>query len=154
MPKKLRVGDETRFSRTVAECDVYLFAGLTGDTAPQHTDEAFMRASAFGRRIVHGALLVGFMSRASTLAVTEVAAQRSGETLVNLGYDRIRFVAPVFFGETITVVYRISEIDDVRGRTTADVRIVNETGAPVAVAQNVLQWVKSPIPSDQETVRS
>ena len=60
------VGDEVTFSKTVAESDVYLFAGITGDLAPNHVDAEYMKRSAYGRRIAHGALLVGYMSTAST----------------------------------------------------------------------------------------
>ena len=87
-------------------------------------------------------MLVGFMSRASTMAVTQ-AGGHTDETVVNLGYDRIRFVKPVFMGDTITVTYRVTEIDLTKGRAIAEVRVVNETGATVAVAHNVLQWVRN-----------
>lgn len=140
---ELKVGDGASFSRTVAECDIYAFAGLTGDFAPQHTDEATMRRSAFGRRIAHGAMMVGFMSRASTMAVAGVDSANGSETLVNLGYDRVRFVAPVFIGDTITVTYCVTEMDATKRRAKAEVRITNESGATVAVAVNVLQWVKT-----------
>lgn len=53
------VGDVVRFAKTVGETDVYLFAGITGDFAPNHVDEQAMSASRFGRRIAHGALLIG-----------------------------------------------------------------------------------------------
>lgn len=46
-------------SKTVSESDVHLFAGITGDFPPTHVDEEAMRQTTFGRRIAHGALLVG-----------------------------------------------------------------------------------------------
>lgn len=137
----LKVGDGASFSRTIAECDIYNFAGLTGDLAPQHLDEAMMRRSAFGKRIAHGAMMVGFMSRVSTMAVAGVVSTDGSETLVNQGYDRIRFVAPVFIGDTITVTYRVTELDAVKRRAKAEVRITNESGATVAIAVNILRWV-------------
>jgi acyl dehydratase len=42
--------------RTVTETDIVLFAGLSGDNNPLHTDEEFARTTAFGARIAHGAL--------------------------------------------------------------------------------------------------
>ena len=60
------VGDRVTFSKTVAECDVYNFAGLTGDFSPNHVNEEYMARSSYGRRMAHGALMVGFMSTAST----------------------------------------------------------------------------------------
>jgi 3-hydroxybutyryl-CoA dehydratase len=134
------VGDRTTFSKTVGESDVYLFAGITGDFAPNHTNKALMEKSVYGRLIAHGALLVGFMSAASTAAVS--AARASAEELpVSLGYDRVRFLAPVFFGDTVTVDYRVSTIDRERRRATADIKVTNQDGTLVAVATHVLKWV-------------
>ncbi|WP_346767193.1 MaoC family dehydratase [Enterovirga aerilata] len=146
-PTDLQVGHEASFSRTIAECDVYAFAGLTGDFAPQHMDEAAMRASAFGRRIAHGAMMVGFMSRASTMVTAGLSTTNKEETLVSLGYDRVRFLAPVFMGDTITVAYRVTAVDPVKRRTRAEVRITNESGTLVAVAENILQWVRNAAPA-------
>jgi 3-hydroxybutyryl-CoA dehydratase len=135
------VGDHTTFSKTVGESDVYLFAGITGDFAPNHVNKAFMEKSSYGRLIAHGALLVGFMSAASTIAVG--AARASADELpVSLGYDRVRFLAPVFFGDTVTVDYRITAIDLDRRRAIADIQVVNQDGTLVAVATHVLKWVK------------
>jgi acyl dehydratase len=138
---ELEIGNEASFSRTIGECDVYAFAGLTGDNAPLHTDEAAMRRSAYGRRVAHGAMLVGFMSRAATLLAQRATAGTRDETLVNLGYDRIRFVAPVFIGDTITVTCRIIEVDAAKRRAHADLTVTNEHGRTVAVARNLLQGV-------------
>jgi 3-hydroxybutyryl-CoA dehydratase len=136
------VGDHATFSKTVGESDVYLFAGITGDFAPNHVNRVFMEKSSYGRLIAHGALLVGFMSAASTIAVG--AARASADELpVSLGYDRVRFLAPVFFGDTVTVDYRITAIDLDRRRAIADIQVVNQDGTLVAVATHVLKWVKN-----------
>ena len=134
------VGDNVSFSKTVSESDVYLFAGITGDLAPNHVDEEYMKRSGYGRRIAHGALIVGFMSTASSLAI---AKSRNGgdETPVSLGYDRIRFLAPVYLGDTIKVAYEIVDIDQERRRSVADIRVVNQAEELVAVAQHILKWV-------------
>jgi acyl dehydratase len=66
------------------------------------------------------------------------------ETPVSLGYDGIRFLGPVFFGDTITVVYTIETIDPARRRTTADIKITNQRGELVTVAKHILKWVKNP----------
>jgi acyl dehydratase len=137
----LAVGDRVRFSKTVSESDVYLFAGITGDLAPNHVDEAFMRRTPYGRRIAHGALLIGFMSTASTMMVERHGGLDGKETPVSLGYDRVRFVAPVFLGDTITVTYRVAEIDPVRRRAKSAVEVTNQRGETVAVAEHILKWV-------------
>jgi acyl dehydratase len=101
-----------------------------------------MEKSSYGRLQAHGALLVGYMSTASTLAIAH-AREDADETPVSLGYDRIRFLAPVYFGDTITVEYTIAAIDEERRRSTADIRITNQDGTLVAVGTHILKWVKN-----------
>lgn len=139
---KVAPGDCVRFSKTVGESDVYLFAGITGDFAPNHINEEFMAKTSFKRRIAHGALLIGFMSTCST-RLLDMASQR-GSTLVSLslGYDRVRFLAPVYLGDTVSLSYTISEIDSERSRTFADIEVKNQDGVLVAVAKHLIKWVE------------
>lgn len=138
----LSVGTEVRFSKTVSESDVYQFAGITGDFSPVHVNKALMERSAYGERVAHGALTVGYMSAASTLIVADTANDHSlPETAVSLGYDRIRFLGPVLFGDTITVRYRVAEIDEERRRSIGDVEVTNQRGETVAVGRHIMKWV-------------
>jgi len=138
----VKIGDGARFTKTVGEYDVYGFAGITGDFSPNHVDKAYMEKSSYGQLQAHGALMVGYMSTASTLAI---AKTRDGadETPVSLGYDRVRFLAPVYFGDTITVDYRIASIDTERRRSSGDIRITKQDGTLVAVGTHILKWVKN-----------
>jgi 3-hydroxybutyryl-CoA dehydratase len=135
------IGETVKFSKTVSESDIYLFAGITGDFAPHHVNEEYMRASAFGQRIVHGALLVGFMATPSTMIIARCVEKGIDETPVSLGFDRIRFVKPVFIGDTVTVVYSIATIDHEKRRTTAKIEVSNQRGEVVAVGDHILRWV-------------
>ena len=137
------VGECARFSKTVGETDVYLFAGVTGDFAPNHVDKAYMERTRFGRLQAHGALLVGFMSTTAGLVAARKRSLCPEETAVSLGYDRIRFTAPVFLGDTITVDYRIVSVDRERRRACADIEIRNQNQALVAVATHILVWVRN-----------
>ena len=49
----------TTLSRTVTETDVVLFAGITGDMNPIHTDRSYAETLPFGSRIAHGLLGAG-----------------------------------------------------------------------------------------------
>ena len=98
-------------------------------------------AGRYGRRIAHGALLVGFMSTASTMMVERHGGMAQDETPVSLGYDRIRFIAPVFLGDTVTVTYTIAEVDPVRRRSRSRIEVTNQQGETVAVAEHILKWV-------------
>jgi acyl dehydratase len=136
------VGDTTSFSKTVSESDVYLFAGISGDFAPNHVNKAYIEKSGYGRLIAHGALLVGFMSTCST-RIAERSRSDTTVTGVSLGYDRMRFLAPVFFGDTVTVTYTIASIDREKLRASADIKITNQDGTLVAVATHLLKWVRN-----------
>lgn len=136
----VKAGDNVSFSKTVSESDVYLFAGITGDFSPNHVNQAYMEKSSYGKRMAHGALLVGFMSTVSTLAIAHTRAD-ADETPVSLGYDRIRFLKPVFLGDTITVYYEFSHIDTEARRSTAEIKVSNQHDDLVAVGQHILKWV-------------
>jgi acyl dehydratase len=138
----VKVGDTSTFSKTVGEYDVYGFAGITGDFSPNHTNKAYMEKSSYGRLQAHGALMVGYMSTASTYVIAHTRAD-ADETPVSLGYDRIRFLAPVYFGDTVTVEYKISAIDTGKRRSTGDITIKKQDGTLVAVGQHILKWVKN-----------
>lgn len=135
------IGEAVSFSKTVGETDIYLFAGITGDFAGNHVNEEYMKKSRYGKRIAHGALMVGYMSTASTMMIDRSVRQGIDATPVSLGYDRVRFVAPVFINDTITVTYTIKEIDRDRNRSRATVEVTNQDGTTVAVAEHILAWV-------------
>jgi 3-hydroxybutyryl-CoA dehydratase len=138
------VGQQTRFTKTVGESDIYGFAGLTGDFAPPHIDEQFMQSSQYGQRVAHGALLVGFMSTASAQLAGRIIESTPGVTPMSIGYDRVRFVGPVFIGDTITVTYTIEEIDDERRRTRAKLHASNQRDETVGVAVHIMKWLRNP----------
>ena len=85
--------------------------------------------------------MVGYMSTASTMAIAQT--RESDETPVSLGYDRIRYIKPVFLGDTITVHYEITSIDEERRRSVADIKITNQDDELTTVAQHILKWVAS-----------
>lgn len=140
-----RVGDRGQFSKTIGESDVYLFAGMTGDFAGNHIDEEYMKRSSYGRRIVQGALIVGFMATAATQLIGKLMAENNDETPVALGYDRVRFLKPVFINDTITVIYTVAEIDIEKRRSKAKIEVVNQHHETVAVAEHLVKWVKNPM---------
>jgi len=140
MPIPLKPGDRVSFRKTVSESDVYLFAGITGDFSPNHVDDVFMRATPYGRRIAHGALLVGYMSRCST-EIAAKADDAGGLFPVSLGYDRVRFLKPVFIGETIEISYEIEAVDAAKHRSMAKVEVHNEAGELAVAATHIMKWL-------------
>lgn len=137
----LAAGDEVTLTREVTESVVEAFAEVSGDHSPNHVDEGEMSQSAYEGRIAHGALLVAFMSACSTAIVERVPGVRDTETPVSLGYDRIRFIAPVFIGDTVSLRYRVCEVDAPRRRTRSEITVTNQHGRPVCVGEHILKWV-------------
>jgi acyl dehydratase len=135
------IGSEAMFTRRITENDINLFAELTGDFSPNHVDEEYMRNSIYGKRIAHGALLVGFMSNASSMIIENYFTDQNFGTPVSLGYDRIRFIKPVFIDDTITVRYTVDAFDQQLKRSQAAIQITNQDDELVAVATHILKWV-------------
>src|SRR5262249_16277890 len=79
----VKPGDAVSFSKTVGESDVYLFAGITGDLAPNHVNEQYMARSKYGKRIAHGALLIGYASTCSTMMIDKCNGLAGDETAVS-----------------------------------------------------------------------
>lgn len=98
----LRVGDTGSFSKTVSELDVFKFADVTGDFNPLHVDEEYARKSIFKRRIAHGILIAGIIS---TVLGSEIPGV--GTVFVEL---EIKFLKPVFLGDTVTATATVLEI--------------------------------------------
>jgi 3-hydroxybutyryl-CoA dehydratase len=136
-PLQHLVGKVVEVRRIVSEADVLTFAEITRDFAPHHVDADFARTTTLGRRIAHGALLIGYASAASS-AIGEQTTQH----VVSLGYDRVRFLRPVFIDDTIVIRYEVTDFDPVKRRTSATIEIRNQSGELVAVATHLLQaWV-------------
>lgn len=130
------LGLKTRISKTVSESDVYLFAGITGDFDQNHVDEEFCKRTSFGHRIAHGALILGYTSAASTQILHEF-----DRPMVSVGYDRVRFLKPVYFGDTITVEYEITQVVPEKERLLSKVAVSNQKGELVMIATHVMQLV-------------
>jgi len=117
--------------RTVTEADVVGFAGLTGDFMELHTNEEYAKTTPFGRRIAHGALVfsisIGLGTRMNLLDDTLLALA---------GVDKLRFVAPVFIGDTIHLEKRVVErkaLGDTKGSVVFESRVLNQRGELVAI---------------------
>ena len=137
----VQVGDSSSFSKTVGESDIYGFAGITGDFGNAHINEEQMKNTPYEKRIAHGALLVGFMSTASVQLGNNIDLSALSLQPVSLGYDGIRFLGPVFIGDTVTVNYSVIEIDEVKKRSVASIEVKNQNGDLVAVGKHTMKWL-------------
>ncbi len=133
---RIQIGDKVTFSKTVGESDVYLFAGITGDLHGNHVNEEYMKDSIYKHRIAHGALIVGYMSSASTKFVETMHVPRC----VSYGYDRIRFVKAVRIGDTISVEYKIMDKVPEKSQSLAQITVTNQDGEVVVVGTHILYY--------------
>ena len=83
----------TSTGRTITESDIVIHAGQTGDFYPHHMDAEFAKNTPFGQRVAHGTLV---LSVGVGLLANEI-----NDAAFSYGYDRVRFIAPVFIGDTI-----------------------------------------------------
>ena len=132
----------TSRGRTVTETDLVVFAGLSGDFVELHTNEEYARQSPFGRRIAHGALIfslsVGLTTRMNLIDDTVLAFS---------GVDKLRFVQPVFIGDTVHVVKRAierQEVDAARGVVVFETKVTNQQGQTVLIYHDKLLLKRRP----------
>ncbi|WP_336741753.1 MaoC family dehydratase [Paenibacillus sp. y28] len=129
------------FGRTVTETDVVMHAGQTGDFYPHHMDAEWCKTQDFGQRIAHGTLIFSMGIGMSAGAVNPEA--------FSYGYDRLRFIKPVFIGDTIRVRITIREKHDHPkrpefGMVTEQCEIFNQHGAVVLACDHLLMVKKKP----------
>lgn len=126
--EECEVGDEYESGgRTITEADIVIFAGLSGDYNPLHTNEEFAKKSVFGTRVAHGPLIhaisVGLLNQMPFFEGTVVAMR---------GYRNVVYTKGVFAGDTIFVKAEIVEKNDGGkpgwGEIVYDVDIINQKG--------------------------
>ncbi len=121
--EELQVGETAKFSKTVSETDVYLFAGVTGDLNPAHVNEDYAKNTFFKTRIAHGMLSAGFISAV-------IGTQLPGPGTVYMRQE-VRFLAPVKFGDTVTAVVEVAEIIADKKRVRLKTYCVNQDNTTV-----------------------
>ncbi|WP_151719640.1 phenylacetic acid degradation bifunctional protein PaaZ [Gemmobacter serpentinus] len=128
---ELKIGDQLiSASRVVTQEDVEHFAHFTGDTFYAHMDTDAARANPFfDDRVAHGYLIASF---AAGLFVDP----DPGPVLANYGVDNLRFLTPVYFGDSLQVRLTCKEINPranaEHGEVRWDARVTKQDGAVVA----------------------
>ena len=120
--------------RTITEADVVLHAGQTGDFYPHHMDAEWCKSQEFGQRIAHGTLIFS-VAIGMTAGAINVRA-------MSYGYDRLRFIRPVFIGDTIRVSATIADKRDHpkrpdSGIVAEKIEVVNQRDQTVLVCEHL-----------------
>ena len=136
-------GDNHRsHGRTITEADIVLHAGQTGDFYPHHMDAEFCKEQPFKERIAHGTLIL-------SVAVGMLAGEIN-DVAMSYGYDGIRFIRPVFIGDTITAHATIAEKREYAknpgqfGLVDEKVEVTNQKGELVMALTHIYLVQKKP----------
>ncbi|MBJ6367709.1 MaoC family dehydratase [Snuella sedimenti] len=120
--------------RTITETDIVMHAGQTGDFFPHHMDTEWCKTQPFKKRIAHGTLT---FSIAIGMTATEINPEAFSK-----GYDRLRFIKPVFIGDTIRVIVTINEKKESNkphlGQINEHVEVFNQNDDIVMVCDHIL----------------
>lgn len=108
--------------RTVTESDNLLFSALTHNPAAIHLDHEYAKTSPYGKPLVNSVFTLGFMVGVSVQETT------LGTTIANLGWDKVRFPAPVFVGDTLHAETTVLETRGSKSRPEAGIVIFEHKG--------------------------
>ena len=126
--------------RTITETDIVMHAGQTGDFYPHHMDAEWCKTQDFKQRIAHGTLIF-------SVAVGMTAGAINPEAM-SYGYDRLRFLKPVFIGDTIGVRVTIKEKRDhkkpAHGVVSELLEVMNQEKHTVLVCEHLLLVRRTP----------
>lgn len=128
--------DHTRHTtgRTITEADIVMHAGQTGDFFPHHMDEEWCKTQPFGRRMAHGTLTFSIGIGLTAIEINEVS--------MTYGYDRLRFLKPVFIGDTVKAKITITKKGNHKkpgfGLVTELVELFNQANDLVMVCEHLL----------------
>jgi 3-hydroxybutyryl-CoA dehydratase len=134
--EEIEVGDTAKFSKTVSESDVYLFAGVTGDLNPAHVSEDYAKDTFFKTRIAHGMLTASFIS-------TVIGTMLPGPGSVYMRQE-VSFLAPVKFGDTITAVVEVAEIIADKKRVRLKTYCINQEKTIVVDGEALVSPPRAP----------
>ena len=127
---KIKVGDSASVTKTITEADVQTFGDLTGDHNPLHFDKEHARRTRFGKPISHGMLTGSLFSPI-------IAHRLPGEGAIYLSQS-LRFVAPVFAGDTITAELTVTRVREDKQIITLEGVLRNQRGEVVIKGESVV----------------
>jgi len=126
----LEIGSQFKATKQITDDVVRAFVELSGDSNPIHTDDEFAKKSRFGRRIAHGMI--------SGALLSAVLGTEFGEKQVVYMSQTMRFVAPVFIGDTITATATVKNIREDKPIVTVETVVTKEDGTVVVSGEAVL----------------
>jgi 3-hydroxybutyryl-CoA dehydratase len=127
---KVSVGDSATSTKTITDDDIRMFAELSGDHNPVHLDDAYAGTTRFRRRIAHGML-------SASLVSSVLANHLPGPGTVYLS-QTLKFLAPVYPGDTITARATVIRIREEKGIVTLETTCFNQNEEKVLTGEAVV----------------
>lgn len=124
---EIKVGDKSQFAKTITETDVILFAGITGDMNPAHTNKVEAEKGIFKGRVVHGMFTASMIS-------TILGMYLPGPGTIFLGQET-KFLKPVRINDTITAEIEAIEVNVEKNMVVFSSVAHNQDGEKVLVGQ-------------------
>lgn len=124
---------------TIDQDRVNGFAEVTGDHQWIHVDVERAKAGPFGGTIAHGYLTMSLVN----FFLPDLIEVRGFTHAVNVGADRLRFLAPVKVGSRIRGVGEIVSVEEVKGAIQSVVRVTVEiegSDKPACVVDTISRY--------------
>ncbi len=122
---QLKIGDVATMTKTITESDVMLWVGICGDMNPVHIDRVYSKTTRFKDIVVPGLLVACLISA----AVTKVAFGNV------YAMQNLKFIKPVYIGDTVTASAKIVEKLDDKRMILLETVCVNQNDEPVIVGE-------------------
>ena len=122
--KNMEEGAAFKFDYCVTEEIYNGFIDLFKDNNPLHTDEGFAKEKNFSGKVMHGAILVGFLSHFIGECLPE-------KNVIVHGY-KINYVKPVYLNDRLTLEASITGVFESVNSIEFKYRFINSTKSTVA----------------------
>ena len=129
----IQIGEKVGFGKTITEADVFAFAGITADFNPIHVNVEFAKNSFFGKRVAHGMLTASLINQTLT--------SLGGLGTIHLT-QTVKFMAPVFIGDTVTILSEVAGKDPAKKKMTVRSTVTNQDGKKVLEGEALVMLPK------------
>ena len=118
--EEFELGDKAVISKTITDADILLFAAVSCDNYPLHVDEEYAKSTRFGKKVAHGMLTASLLSATNGMLLQKPGGISLAQTL--------KFLKPVFAGDTITACTEVIEIVADKRRLRCRTTCTNQRG--------------------------
>jgi acyl dehydratase len=126
-------------ARTITEADIVLFAAVSGDWHPIHTDLEYAKKTVFKERIAHG--LLGMVIGSGLAFRLGSRGPLPKYFIAFYGMDNVRLTAPLKIGDTVHIEIEVIDLiskEDNRGIVKFKTELKNQRDEVVNVHESTI----------------